>query len=56
MLSKTEHFCIPVAVPGIFLGGGAPASAADRGHSLGSFDPPQAAVASLPKLSHVRIY
>ena len=30
----------PGAVPGIFAGVGAPASAADRGHSLGSLFPP----------------
>ena len=39
---------LPVVVPGIFVGDGAPSSAADHCHSLGSLNPPQAAVASLP--------
>jgi len=39
---------LPVAVPGIFLADSAASSAADRGHSLSSLYPPQAAVASLP--------
>ncbi len=85
---------LPVAILGALLGGGAPASLTDRGHSLGSLDsatgggrlvpllrysvlslaaerqrrspiaathsapltPPQAAVASFPKLSHIRLY
>ena len=38
----------PVAVPGIFVGDGAPSSSADRGPSLCSLIPPLAALASLP--------
>ena len=38
----------PVAVPGIFVGDGAPSSSADRCHSLSSLIPPLAALASLP--------
>ena len=37
-----------VAVPDIFLGDKAPSSAIDRGHSLRSLYPPQAALPSLP--------
>ena len=44
---------IPVAVPGIFVGGGAPASSADRCHSLSSLHPPPAALASLPCSFHI---
>ena len=44
---------IPVAVPGIFVGGGAPASSADRCHSLSSLYPPPAALASLPCCFHI---
>ena len=44
---------IPVAVPGIFVGGGAPASSADRCHSLSSLYPPPAALASLPSCFHI---
>ena len=41
--------CKPtVAVPDIFLGDGAPASAIDRGHSLRSLHLPLAALPSLP--------
>ena len=39
----------PVAVPGVRLADGAAALHTDRGHSLGSLHPPQAAVASLPR-------
>ena len=42
-----SRFALPVAVPGIFVGGGAPSSVADRCHSLSSLFPPPAAVASL---------
>ena len=38
----------PVAVPGSFLGGGAPSSPADRCHSLASLYLPLAALGSLP--------
>ena len=38
----------PVAVPGIFVGDGAPSSSADRCHSLRSLLPPPAALPSLP--------
>ena len=38
----------PVAVPGVRLGGGAPALHTDPGHSLSSLTLPQAALASLP--------
>ena len=44
---------IPVAVPGIFVGGRAPASSADRCHSLSSLYPPPAALASLPSSFHI---
>ena len=47
---------LPVAVPGSFLADRAASSSADRGHSLRSLDPPQAALPLLPKLSHVREY
>ena len=38
----------PVAVPGIFLAGGAASSSAERCHSFGSLHPPPAALPSLP--------
>ena len=38
----------PVAVPGVRLGGSAPALHTDRCHSLRSLYPPQAALSSLP--------
>ncbi|MBR4289479.1 MAG: hypothetical protein IKT52_02430, partial [Oscillospiraceae bacterium] len=38
----------PVAVLGIFVGGGAPSSSADRSHSLALLDLPLAARGSLP--------
>ena len=38
----------PVAVPCVRLGDGAPALHTDRGHSLRSLYPPQAALPSLP--------
>ena len=38
----------PVAVPDIFLDGGAPSSAIDRCHSIRSLNPPLAALPSLP--------
>ena len=53
--STPKASALPVAVPGIFLADGAASSSADRGHSFGSLTPPQAAVASLPKLSHIRM-
>ena len=39
---------LPVAVPDIFVGAKAPSSSVDRGHSLTSLHPPQAALGSLP--------
>ena len=45
----------PVAVLGIFVGDGAPASAADRCHSLGSLIPPPAALPSLPPTVRLRV-
>ena len=42
-------------MPSIFVVGRATSSSADRGHSLDSLAPPQAAVDSLPKLSHTRL-
>ena len=47
---------LPVAVPGIFVADGAASSSADRSHSLPSLHLPQAALGSLPKLSHIRLY
>ena len=41
--------CHPVAVPDIFLDGGAPSSAIDRCHSIRSLNPPLAALPSLPR-------
>jgi len=39
----------PVAVPGIFVGDGAPSSSADRSHSLTLLNLSQAALGSLPQ-------
>ena len=44
----------PVAVPDIFVGGGAPSSSVDRCHSLSSLYPPLAALASLPLTVEIR--
>ena len=46
----------PVAVPCVRLADGAAALHTDRGHSLPSLFLPLAALGSLPKLSHVRVY
>ena len=50
-----EAGALPVAVPGIFVGGKAPSSSADRSHSLSSLSPPPAAVASLPNCAIPRL-
>ena len=42
--------------PANALGDGAPSSLADPGHSLASLHLPPAALSSLPKLSHIRIF
>ncbi len=50
-MPKTEQVDVhlfPVAVLDIFLADGSAASAIDRGHSLRSLHPPQAALPSLP--------
>ena len=49
MLRMTILGGLPVAVPDIFLGAGAPSSAIDRSHSLSSLYLPPAALASLPR-------
>ena len=47
---------LSVAVPGICLRRRRSLAFADRGHSLGSLDPPPAAVASFPVALHLDIY
>ena len=44
----------PVAVPGIFVGVGAPSSSADRGHSLGSLNLPSGSGRLVPPTSYAR--
>ena len=50
---SSTRLTIPVAVPGIFVGDSAPASSADRCHSLRSLLPPPAALPSLPRCFHI---
>ena len=46
--AKKPTWGLPVAVPGVRLGGRAPALHTDRSHSLRSLHPPPAALLSLP--------
>ena len=49
---SSTRLTIPVAVPDIFVGLERPSSSVDRGHSLRSLLPPQAALPSLPSCFH----
>ncbi|MBR5022308.1 MAG: hypothetical protein IKY18_03790 [Oscillospiraceae bacterium] len=49
-------FCLPVAVPDIFVGFQKPSSSVDRGHSLRSLDSATGGAPIAPQFHHIRIY